>query len=214
MPAGPQVKVFGEEGRDWPIVACHNGHDAFLVAVSNTKQQSVNILRVSREGELIRRAVIGETFDYWMPGPSIGAYNGTFMQVAGDKVIVAFTDGGPFYNEQRAGMLVGAEKAERGVHLYRTAQGRPEELLSHRDDLRHRGIHRHDRATGQIRFRRIQEGPSAQDRFLKITGKGVRLRNLPPVGCELVKIKDSKLQLKITASGPGGRRPKKIVLEP
>ena len=49
---------------------------------------------------------------------------------------------------------------------------------------------------------------------LKITGKGVKLKRLPPVGCQLIKIKKSKLTLRITATGPGGKAVKKLVLKP
>ncbi len=107
IPSSPQEMVIADEGRDWPIAACSDGNKAFLVATVNWENKKLSILRVARDGKLIRRVDFDEEIDYWIHGPHVAVFNGTFLQIAGDKFVLGFTDRRPFDAKQRAMIAVG-----------------------------------------------------------------------------------------------------------
>ena len=123
IPSSPQEMVIADEGRDWPIVACSDGKEAFLVAVTNLQQQKICVLRVARDGSLIRRVDFDEPIEYWMHGPHAGVFNGTFMQVVGDKFVLGFTDKQPTYEQQRAMLVVGPKTLKGACELTELPKG-------------------------------------------------------------------------------------------
>jgi hypothetical protein len=91
-PTGPHKRIATIAGFDRPLAIEWDG-SAYLIAGFNVTNEQVYLLRVSRDGELLRIKELDGKFWCWLPGPKNDTFNCYLIKVIGETMFFFFTDG-------------------------------------------------------------------------------------------------------------------------